>query len=411
MKIYQVDAFTDRAFSGNPAGVCILQEAADEQWMQNVAMEMNLPETAFLLKHYEDCYILRWFTPETEIDLCGHATLASAHILWETGALEKVREAVFHTKSGNLSAKRSGEYIHLDFPAEVESQIEPPEDLKKALGVPFIYTGRNRMDFIIEVENEDIVRNLEPDHRLLKKVNTRGVIVTSRSNNPAFDFVSRFFVPGAGIDEDPVTGSSHCCLGPYWGKKLGKSSMNAYQASKRGGALMISLDGDRVHLGGKAVTVFCADWARMYRESGIKASGIKEIHPDDYEELMNLWNSIPGMGINEADSEENIRMFLLKNVGLSFCYKEDNRIIGTILCGQDGRRGYIYHTAVAPEFRGRGIGRMLVEESLRQLRNLGIGKCHLFVFADNEPGKAFWNSIGWEKRDDIFTYSRTLQTP
>ena len=138
---------------------------------------------------------------------------------------------------------------------------------------------------------------------------------------------------------------------------------------------------------------------------------IEEISPDDYEELLSLWSSIPGMGINEADSEENIRRFLLKNVGLSFCYKEDNKIIGTILCGQDGRRGYIYHTAVTPEFRGRGIGRMLVENSLRQLKNLGIGKCHLFVFADNEPGKAFWNSIGWVKRDDIFAYSRTLQTP
>lgn len=405
MKIYQVDAFADRAFSGNPAGVCILQEAADEQWMQNVAMEMNLPETAFLYKQGED-YNLRWFTPETEIDLCGHATLASAHILWETGALKKDLEAVFHTKSGRLSAKKSGEYILLDFPAEVETRAEAPEELKKALGVPFIYTGRNRMDYIVEVENVDIVRNLQPDHQLLKKVNTRGVIVTSRSDDPAYDFVSRFFVPGAGIDEDPVTGSSHCCLGPYWGGKLGKSSMNAYQASKRGGALMVSLDGDRVHLGGKAVTVFCAEWVRMDRESGIK-----EIHPNDYEELMNLWSSIPGMGINEADSEESIRRFLLKNVGLSFCYKEDSRIIGTILCGQDGRRGYIYHTAVAPEFRGRGIGRILVEESLRQLRNLGIGKCHLFVFADNEPGKVFWNSIGWEKRDDIFIYSRTLQTP
>ncbi len=137
---------------------------------------------------------------------------------------------------------------------------------------------------------------------------------------------------------------------------------------------------------------------------------IDEISAEDYEELINLWSSIPGMGISEADSEESIRSFLLKNVGLNFCYKKDNKIIGTILCGQDGRRGYIYHTAVTPEFRGRGIGRMLVENSLRQLRNLGIGKCHLFVFADNEPGKAFWSSIGWDKRDDIFVYSRTLQT-
>ncbi len=140
----------------------------------------------------------------------------------------------------------------------------------------------------------------------------------------------------------------------------------------------------------------------------LKESGMREIHPDDYNELLNLWSGIPGIGISEADSEENLRRFLLKNIGLSFCYKEDNRIIGTVLCGQDSRRGYIYHTAVTPESRGRGIGRMLVEESLRQLKNAGIGKCHIFVFADNEPGNAFWNSIGWEKREDIIIYSKVL---
>jgi len=403
MKVYQVDAFTDRPFYGNPAGVCILDEPVDEQYMQNIAMEMNLSETAFLRKQGEE-YNLRWFTPETEIDLCGHATLASAHILWETGALDKDSEAVFNTKSGRLSARISGEYILLDFPAEIESRADAPEELKKALGVPFIYTGRNRMDYIVEVENEDVVRNLEPDFMLLKKVNTRGVIVTSRSDDPSFDFVSRFFVPGIGIDEDPVTGSSHCCLGPYWGKKLGKQSMNAYQASKRGGALTVSLAGDRVYLGGKAVTVFCADLTRP-RMKNVK-TGIEEIHPDDYDELIKFWCGMPGMGINEADSEEKIRKFLLKNAGLSFCYKEDGRIIGTNLCGHDERRGYIYHTAVAPEFRGRGIGRMLVEESLRRLRIAGIGKCHIFVFADNETGNAFWKSIGWEKRNDIFVYSK-----
>lgn len=404
MKVYQVDAFTDRPFCGNPAGVCILKEAADDQWMQNIAMEMNLAETAFLYRQGEG-YNLRWFTPEVEIDLCGHATLASAHILWETGELEKDQEAVFHTKSGRLSAKRNGESIMLDFPAEVESRADAPEELKKALGVPFIYTGRNRMDYIVEVENEDIVRSLEPNQLLLRKVDTRGVMVTSRSDDPAFDFVSRFFVPGAGIDEDPVTGSSHCCLGPYWGRKLGKQSMTAYQASRRGGALTVSLAGDRVHLGGKAVTIFCADWTQARTDN---KAGMEEIHPDDYVELINLWRSIPGIGISEADSEENIRRFLMGNPGLSFCYKEDKRIVATILCGQDGRRGYIYHTAVAPEHRGRGIGRLLVEESLRKLRDMGIKKCHLFVFADNEPGSAFWSSIGWEKRKDIIVYSKNL---
>jgi len=254
MIVYQVDSFTDRAFSGNPAGVCLLKEAADEKWMQDIAMEMNLSETAFLYQQGEG-FQLRWFTPEVEVDLCGHATLASAHILWETGELESGSMAVFHTKSGRLAAVKKGDLIELDFPAEVEASCELPEVLKKALGIPVLYTGRNRMDYIVEVENEDVLRQLEPDHSMMKKLQTRGVIVTCRSSDSEFDFISRFFVPGAGIDEDPVTGSAHCCLGPYWSRKLGKLEMNAYQASKRGGELKVSINGDRVCITGKAITV------------------------------------------------------------------------------------------------------------------------------------------------------------
>ncbi len=258
MKIYQVDSFAEELFKGNPAGVCILDGAADERWMQNVATEMNVSETAFLYKA-DGGYNLRWFTPEVEVDLCGHATLASAHILWETGLLEKNCDAVFFTKSGKLTAHKVSDSILLNFPAEPESAAEAPAELSKALGVPFKYVGRNRMDYIVEVENEKTVRELRPDHRTLREVTTRGVIVTSLSDDPQYDFVSRFFVPGAGIDEDPVTGSAHCCLGPYWAERLGKTAMNAHQVSKRGGVLRVITDGDRVLIGGKAVTVFCAE--------------------------------------------------------------------------------------------------------------------------------------------------------
>lgn len=259
MKIYQVDSFTDKAFGGNPAGVCVLGSPADEKWMQDIAMEMNLAETAFLYKKGDDIYDLRWFTPEEEEDLCGHATLASAHILWETGVLEPDRKAVFNTRSGILSAVKKDGSIEMNFPSEAPCDTAAPEVLDRALGISCLYVGRNRLDYMVEVENEEIVRKLEPEYTLLKKLDARGVIVTSRSGSPEYDFVSRFFAPVAGINEDPVTGSAHCCLAPYWGKKLGKLSMNAYQASKRGGTLRVTLNGDRVLLAGQAVTVFCIE--------------------------------------------------------------------------------------------------------------------------------------------------------
>jgi PhzF family phenazine biosynthesis protein len=259
MYIYQVDSFTDKVFKGNPAGVCILPGPMDERLMQDIAMEMSLAETAFLCRH-ADGYDLRWFTPETEEELCGHATLASAHILWETGAIGNSQEAVFYTRSGRLSAKKENGYIVLDFPAERDTQMETPDEIKRALNVPIIYTGKNRLDYIVEVENEDIVKTLDPDLKVIKDFCTRGVIVTSRSKDPQYDFVSRFFDPGEGIPEDPVTGSAHCCLGPYWGGILQKKEMKAFQASKRGGVINVTLCGDRVLLGGKAVTVFRAEF-------------------------------------------------------------------------------------------------------------------------------------------------------
>jgi PhzF family phenazine biosynthesis protein len=252
MKIYQVDAFTDKPFCGNPAAVCILESKPTDKWMQDIAAEMNLAETAFLLP-FKDGYNLRWFTPNSEIDLCGHATLASAHILMEKGYISEGMEVNFYTKSGLLTAKSEGGWIRLDFPTTPEKEVEAPSELIEALNIDPLYIGKNIFDYIIEVENEEIVRNIKPDFTKLLKVDMRGVIVTAKSKN--YDFVSRFFAPEIGIFEDPVTGSSHCCLGPYWKNRLGKDEFIAYQASSRGGVLRVRVLDDRVLISGKAVTV------------------------------------------------------------------------------------------------------------------------------------------------------------
>jgi PhzF family phenazine biosynthesis protein len=252
LPIVQVDAFTSSAFGGNPAAVCVLPEARDAAWMQKVAMEMNLSETAFLVKQ-ADGYDLRWFTPAVEVDLCGHATLASAHALWESGKLARGAQARFHTRSGLLTAEQNGEWIELNFPVKVETASEAPVGMLEALGAPAKYVGRNQFDYLVELEESDLLK-MSPDHGQLRKIPVRGVIVTSRSSDPQYDFLSRFFAPGSGIDEDPVTGSAHTALTPYWAAKLGKTTMMARQASARGGVLRVILKCDRVLLGGQAVT-------------------------------------------------------------------------------------------------------------------------------------------------------------
>ncbi len=252
--IFQVDAFTDKPFAGNPAGVCVLSRLRDDAWMQNVAREMNLSETAFLLKE-ADGYNLRWFTPAVEVDLCGHATLASAHILWEEGYLKPEEQARFSTRSGLLTAERKDDWIEMNFPATPEEAAEAPDGLIEALGVPAAYVGRNKFDYLVEVDSEEVVRNMHPDFTLLAKVPVRGVIVTSIPSKQGYDFVSRFFAPQVGVPEDPVTGSAHCCLGPYWSKRLGQKEFVAHQASPRGGTIRVRVEGDRVYLGGQAVTV------------------------------------------------------------------------------------------------------------------------------------------------------------
>jgi PhzF family phenazine biosynthesis protein len=254
LTIVQVDAFTDTPFHGNPAAVCLLPAPRDEAWMQAVAREMNLSETAFLVRR-DDGFDLRWFTPAIEVALCGHATLASAHVLWQDAHLAPAQQARFHTKSGLLTADRAGDWIELDFPVKREEPAAAPAGLARALGVEPTYVGKNQFDYLVEVDSEETVRKLAPDHSTLAALPVRGVIVTSRASTRGFDFVSRFFAPGSGIPEDPVTGSAHCALGPFWAARLGKTQLVAYQASPRGGVIRVRVTGDRVKLGGQAVTV------------------------------------------------------------------------------------------------------------------------------------------------------------
>jgi len=258
VRITQVDAFADRPFAGNPAAVVVLAEPRPDAWCQDVAREMNLSETAFLVPA-RDGFSLRWFTPVVEVDLCGHATLASAHVLWEEGRLAPDAQARFHTRSGLLTAVKRGALIDMDFPAEPATESRESPDLARALGIAPAFVGRNRFDVLVEADSEETVRRLRPDFTRLSAISTRGVIVTARSASPGRDFVSRFFAPAAGVDEDPVTGSAHCCLGPYWGGKLGKNRLVGYQASARGGTVSVHLDGGRVILGGTAVTIMRAE--------------------------------------------------------------------------------------------------------------------------------------------------------
>ena len=256
--INQVDAFADRPFSGNPAGVCLLPAPAAPEWMQSVAAEMNVAETAFLVRRDDGSFDLRWFTPTVEVDLCGHATLASAHLLWDESKLPAGEKARFHTRSGLLTAWREGGSIRMDFPAEPVTETAAPATLAPALGVPFGFAGKNRMDWLVEVADEGTVSAVRPELPPLSALGVRGVIVTAASATPGRDFVSRFFAPGAGVDEDPVTGSAHCALAPYWAAKLGKTELIGYQASARGGTVRCTVSGDRVVLGGSAVTVLRA---------------------------------------------------------------------------------------------------------------------------------------------------------
>jgi predicted PhzF superfamily epimerase YddE/YHI9 len=255
LPLLQIDAFTSEPFAGNPAAVCFLDEEHDDTWMQAVAAEMNLSETAFLLP-LDEFWSLRWFTPSVEVDLCGHATLAAAHAMWETGVLPTEVPARFATRSGPLFAWRSNDLIELDFQVKPVAPSPAPPGLLDALGADRDATVyRNEFDYFVELLDESAVIGLAPDHGAFRTIEARGIIVTAPSKVDGIDFVSRFFAPGSGIDEDPVTGSAHCALAPFWGARFGLTELTGYQASSRGGIVRTRLDGDRVILGGHAVTV------------------------------------------------------------------------------------------------------------------------------------------------------------
>ena len=254
LRYYLVDAFTSRPFSGNPAAVVPLDRWPQDAWLQDFAMEMNLSETVYLVPS-QTGFEIRWFTPQIEVDLCGHATLASAKVIALLNLNQTGREIEFSSRSGKLTARIYEDWIQLDFPKVPASPVAAPRGLLEALGVAAQYVGRNAFDYLVEVASEAELRGLNPDFTKLASVAARGIMVTAISADPAYDFVSRFFAPAAGVNEDPVTGSAHCCLADYWQHRLGKSKFTAYQASARGGVLQVEVVGERVLLGGQAVVV------------------------------------------------------------------------------------------------------------------------------------------------------------
>ena len=258
MKIFTVDAFTDKLFSGNPAGVCILDEDMSENTMLSIAAEMNLSETAFV-KKIDEGFSLKWFTPKVEVQLCGHATLATAHILWEQGILSQNEEARFHTLSGLLTVTNDNGEYEMNFPAYTVKDVSPNEKLIEALKVTPVNFAEAEYHYICELESEEQLRNVSPSMETLMGLEKFGTIVTAKSNSNDYDFVSRFFAPSKGVNEDPVTGSAHCSLGPYWMQKTGRDYFTAYQASQRGGVVKIKMNDGRVLLKGRAVTFLRGD--------------------------------------------------------------------------------------------------------------------------------------------------------
>lgn len=254
LKIYHVNAFSNQAFNGNPAAVCVLEKEMPNEWLSKVAAQMNLSETAFVLAQ-DTGFSLRWFTPVKEVDMCGHATLASAHVLWEQGIVDKQQAISFNTLSGELTAKLDNHYIELCFPRIDPITIEPPVTLISALGINPTYCAMFGEKHLFEIEDQEQLEQLAPDFSALKSIAGRGVSITCKSRDSQYDFISRYFAPWVGIDEDPANGSSHCALTPYWANYFNKRELSAYQASRRGGELRLVLEDEKVKMSGKAITV------------------------------------------------------------------------------------------------------------------------------------------------------------
>ena len=352
MQLYVIDAFTDRPFAGNPAAVCLLPAPVDDGWMQRVAREMQLSETAFL-HPIADGFALRWFTPATEVPLCGHATLASAHMLWDTGVLTAEQPAHFSTRSGWLTCRRAGAWITMDFPALPVVETPPPPALLDGLQVEPVFVGDTGYMWLVEVQYAATVREARPDFGRLAELPSSYVILTARAEAPEYDFLSRFFAPGAGVNEDPVTGSAHCALGPYWQGKLGKSDMTAYQASARGGVVRVSVHGDRVLLGGQAVTmsrvellhepVYCREFpfdSALYRE----AVRLREV----------VLRQPLGLQWSAHDFADEERSFHLG------AFQSDRLLATLILRPRENGTVQMRQVAVAPDAQAHGVGSALV---------------------------------------------------
>ncbi|MGH9432297.1 MAG: PhzF family phenazine biosynthesis isomerase [Terriglobia bacterium] len=398
-KITQADAFTRRPYRGNPAAVCVLATPQTDRWKQDVAREMNLSETAYL-ERVEDGFRLRWFTPATEVDLCGHATLASAHVLWEEGHLSANSAARFYTRSGLLTASRVNGWIAMDFPALAESPAEPPPGLIESLGVEPIYVGRSRFDYLLEVASESIVREARPDFNRLMHVEARGVILTSRSGGE-YDFVSRFFAPRAGVWEDPVTGSAHCCLGPYWKKRLEKDEFKAFQASSRGGELKIRVQGERVLLSGQAVTVLRGELTAD-EETGVVIEPIltpsetalsKELFLE-YAQSLNFILCFQGFERELAGLPGEYA----PPSGILLLARVQGKVAGCVAMRKlaDGI-GEMKRLYVRPEFRRNRIGKELVEAVFNEARRRAYQVMRLDTVPIMHEAIVLYRSLGFQE--------------
>lgn len=415
MQLAIIDAFADRPFTGNPAAVCLHDQELDPEWMQALAVEMNYSETAFV-RPIDRGFQLRWFTPAVEVELCGHATLASAHLLWTEGIAHPAEVIRFHTKSGELCCRRNGQIIELDFPATPAVETDPPAGLLEALGVNPSFVGQSKFDRFVVVDSEQVIRSLTPDFARLREIPMRGVIVTSEMEGDEFDFVSRYFAPGAGVDEDPVTGSAHCCLAPFWSERLGKSELIGFQASARGGTVRTRVKADRVILGGQAITVMTG---HLTIPSALRTADRNQVsdlicrHADQDDaallarmnrQLIDDEGSPNPMSVAELEQRmlnwlvSDLQAVVIERAGepagyLLFQVRSDEY-------QPEQQHVYLRQFLIVREQRGQGIGRQAFEIAADRYFPAGVSVV-LDVLPANRIGYQFWRSLGF--RDCLTT--------